>query len=127
MSKSRSHISNTMRLLTLPTDVIAMLEEGTLSSGQARPLIGISNASSIAEEIVTKNYSARKVEYLTKNKKGNLKEKQVDANILRAQEKIEKNLGLKVNIINKKNNSGKVTIEYKDLEQFELISNLLMY
>ena len=102
MSKSRSHISNTMRLLTLPTDVIAMLEEGTLSSGQARPLIGISNASSIAEEIVTKNYSARKVEYLTKNKKGNLKEKQVDANILRAQEKIEKNLGLKVNIINKK-------------------------
>jgi len=125
MSKSRSHISNTMRLLTLPTDVIAMLEEGTLSSGQARPLIGISNASSIAEEIVTKNYSARKVEYLTKNKKGNLKEKQVDANILRAQEKIEKNLGLKVNIINKKNNSGKVTIEYKDLEQFELISNLL--
>ena len=51
MSKSRSHISNTLRLLTLPSDIIAMLEEGTLSSGQARPLIGISNASSIAEEI----------------------------------------------------------------------------
>ena len=102
-----------------------MLEEGTLSSGQARPLIGISNASSIAEEIVAKNYSARKVEYLTRNKKGNFKEKQVDSNILRAQEKIEKNLGLKVNILNKKNNSGKVSIEYKDLEQFELISNLL--
>ena len=48
MSKSRSHISNTLRLLTLPSDVISMLEEGTLSSGQARPLIGISNASSIA-------------------------------------------------------------------------------
>ena len=60
MSKSRSHISNTLRLLTLPKDVIAMLEEGTLSSGQARPLIGISNASNIAEEIVAKNYSARK-------------------------------------------------------------------
>ena len=69
MSKSRSHISNTLRLLTLPPDVIAMLEEGTLSSGQARPLIGITNASSIAEEIVSKNYSARKVEYLTRNKK----------------------------------------------------------
>ena len=69
MSKSRSHISNTLRLLTLPKDVIAMLEEGTLTSGQARPLIGISNASSIAEEIVSKNYSARKVEYLTRAKK----------------------------------------------------------
>ena len=125
MSKSRSHISNTLRLLTLPSDVIAMLEEGTLSSGQARPLIGISNASSIAEEIVSKNYSARKVEYLIRNKKGSNKEKVVDANIIKAQERIEKILGLKVNILNKKNNSGKITIEYKNLDQFELISKLL--
>ena len=125
MSKSRSHISNTLRLLTLPSDVVSMLEEGTLTSGQARPLIGISNASNIAEEIVSKNYSARKVEYLVRNKKGNPKEKVVDANILKAQEKIQKSLGLKVNILNKKNNSGKVTIEYKDLDQFELISDLL--
>jgi ParB family chromosome partitioning protein len=124
MSKSRSHISNTLRLLTLPTDVIAMLEEGSLTSGQARPLIGISNASSIAEEIVSKNYSARKVEYLTRNKK-NKGVKSVDTNILKTQERIERILGFKVNILNKKNNSGKVTIEYKDLDQFELISNLL--
>ena len=126
MSKSRSHISNTLRLLTLPKDVIGMLEEGTLTSGQARPLIGIINASSIAEEIVAKNYSARKVEYLVKAKKsGNYKIKTTDSNILKAQEQIEKILGLKVYISNKKNNSGKITIEYKDLEQFELISNLL--
>ena len=125
MSKSRSHISNTLRLLTLPSDVIAMLEEGTLTSGQARPLIGISNASSIAEEIVSKNYSARKVEYLVRNKRGNIKEKVIDANILKAQERIQKSLGLKVNILNKKNNSGKVTIVYKDLDQFELVSDLL--
>ena len=125
MSKSRSHVSNTLRLLTLPKDVIGMLEEGTLSSGQARPLIGISNASSIAEEIVSKNYSARKVEYLTRNKKNQNKNKVVDTNIIKAQERIERNLGLKVHINNKKNNSGKVTIEYKDLEQFELISDLL--
>ena len=126
MSKSRSHISNTLRLLTLPKDVVAMLEEGTLTSGQARPLIGIVNASSIAEEIVAKNYSARKVEYLVKGKKnGNLKIKTTDSNILKAQERIEKILGLKVYISNKKNNSGKISIEYKDLEQFELISNLL--
>ena len=103
-----------------------MLEEGTLTSGQARPLIGISNASSIAEEIVSKNYSARKVEYLVKNKKGfRSKDKNIDTNILKAQEKIEKILGLKVYISNKKNNSGKITIEYKDLEQFDFISDLL--
>ena len=125
MSKSRSHISNTLRLLTLPSDVISMLEEGTLTSGQARPLIGISNASSIAEEIVAKNYSARKVEYLTRQKKNNNRNKVVDANTIKVQEKIEKILGLKVNIVNKKNNSGKIVIEYKDLDQFELVSDLL--
>ena len=125
MSKSRSHISNTLRLLTLPSDVVAMLEEGTLTSGQARPLIGISNASSIAEEIVSKNYSARKVEYLIRNKKNKKVDKFIDSNILKTQEKMERKLGLKVNIINKKNNSGKISIEYKDLDQFQLISDLL--
>ena len=126
MSKSRSHVSNTLRLLTLPKDVVAMLEEGSLTSGQARPLIGLGNASSIAEEIVSKNYSARKVEYLVKSKKNkNTKEKYYDTNIIETQERIEKILGLKVNILNKKNNSGKITIEYKDLEQFDFLSNLL--
>ena len=126
MSKSRSHISNTLRLLTLPKDVLAMLEEGSLTSGQARPLIGMINASSIAEEIVAKNYSARKVEYLVKSKKNTITEKKsLDTNILKAQERIEKELGLKVNITNKKNNSGKITIEYKDLDQFQFLSDLL--
>ena len=126
MSKSRSHISNTLRLLTLPKDVIAMLQEGTLTSGQARPLIGLYNASSIAEEIVAKNYSARKVEYLVKSKKQTKSTKSsYNANIFNTQKKIEKKLGLKTNIINKKNNSGKIVIEYKNLEQFELLSDLL--
>lgn len=126
MSKSRSHVSNTLRLLTLPSDVIAMLEEGTLTSGQARPLIGLINASAIAEEIVTKNYSARKIEYLVKTKKNatSNKHNKIDANILNVQNEIEKKLGLNVSIRNKKNNSGKIIIEYKDLEQFELLSNL---
>ena len=126
MSKSRSHISNTLRLLTLPKDVIAMLEEGSLTSGQARPLVGLGNASSIAEEIVAKNYSARKVEYLVKGKKvSKNKKNNYDANIYKAQERIEKILGLKVAIVNKKNNSGKIIIDYSDLEQFEFLSELL--
>ena len=61
---------------------------------------------------------------LTRNKK-NKGEKVIDTNILKTQERIERILGLKINILNKKNNSGKITIEYKDLDQFELISDLL--
>ena len=127
MSKSRSHISNTLRLLTLPPDVVAMIEEGTLTAGQARPLIGLSNATHIAEEIAAKNLSARSVEMLVREKKAPQKSGQIriDSNILNAQNSIEENLGLRVSIINKKNNSGKVTISYENLEQFELISNLL--
>jgi ParB family transcriptional regulator, chromosome partitioning protein len=126
MSKSRSHISNTLRLLNLPKDVIAMIEERSLTSGQARPLVGLANASSIAEEIVAKNYSARKVEYLVKGKKfSKNKKSNYDVNIYKAQERIEKILGLKVAIVNKKNNSGKIIIDYSDLEQFEFLSELL--
>ena len=62
---------------------------------------------------------------LTRNKKGTRGEKKFDPNIIKAQEKIEKKLGLKVNILNKRNNAGKIIIQYNDLEQFELISDLL--
>ena len=127
MSKSRSHISNTLRLLSLPKDVIALIEEGNLTAGQARPLIGLPSATNIAEEIVAKNLSARSVELLVRNKKGPQKSGQirVDSNILSEQNKIEENLGLNVNIQNKRDNSGKITILYKNLEQFELVSKLL--
>ena len=127
MSKSRSHVSNTLRLLSLPKDVISMIEEGNLSAGQARPLIGLSNATNIAEEIVSKKLSSRSVELLVRTKKGPQKAGlyQIDSNILDAQRKIEESLGLSVLVQNKKNNSGKITILYKNLEQFELISNLL--
>ena len=127
MSKSRSHISNTLRLLTLPEDVIGLIQEGNLTAGQARPLIGLSNATNIAEEIVAKNLSARSVEILVRNKKGPQKSGQIkiDANILNEERRIQENLGLNIKIENKKNNSGKITILYKNLEQFELVSNLL--
>ena len=126
MSKSRSHISNTLRLLSLPNDVVAMLEEGTLTAGQARPLVGLPSASNIAEEIVSKNYSARKIENLVKQKKNTLKlNTPIDSNVLKVQDELESVLGLKILISNRKNNSGKLTIEYKNLEQFEMISKLL--
>ena len=126
MSKSRSHVSNTLRLLSLPKDVIVMIEENNLTAGQARPLIGIANASEIAEEIVLRKLSSRSVELLIREKKSPQKTGLVvDANILNEQKEIEQALGLQVEVKNKSNNSGNILIKYKNLEQFEFISNLL--
>ena len=124
MSKSRSHISNTIRLLSLPNDVIGLLEEGKLTAGQARPLIGMLNASEVAENIVKKKVAARQVEAMAKTKKGKIFEKIEDPNISFVINEIESKLGLNVEILNKKNNSGKIVIKYKTLEQFEFISKL---
>jgi len=122
MSKSRSHISNTLRLLALPEDIIGLIEEGKLTAGQARPLIGMANASQIAENIVNKKINTREVELLAKRKKSrkNIK-KTEDPNISFVRNEIESKLGLNVEIMNKKNNSGKIVIKYKSLDQFELV------
>ena len=125
MSKSRSHVSNTLRLLTLPDDVVGLLEEGKLTAGQARPLVGMPNASEIAENIAKKKIAAREVEAIAKQKKTKISEKIEDPNIIFVRNELESRLGLNVEIMNKKNNSGKVVIKYKTLDQFELISKLL--
>ena len=125
MSKSRSHVSNTLRLLTLPKDIIGLLEEEKLTAGQARPLIGMPNASEIAENVVKKKLAAREIETFIKGKKRAAKPNDEDPNIQFVRNEIESKLGLNVKIINKKNNSGKVVIEYKSLDQFDLISKKL--
>ncbi|MDA9624421.1 ParB/RepB/Spo0J family partition protein [Pelagibacteraceae bacterium] len=126
MSKSRSHISNTLRLLNLPADVISMIEEGQITAGQARPLIGLVDPSSIAEAIYTKKMSARDVEKFIKHKKSvKQNSTSVDANIESIEKRLEEHLGLKVTISNKKNNSGKIMVEYKDLTQFDMLNKLL--
>ena len=125
MSKSRSHVSNTLRLLNLPEDIIGLIEEGKLTAGQARPLIGMPNASEVAENIVKKKVAARDVESLARKKSGKNKKKIDDPNITFVRNELESKLGLNVEILNKKNNSGKIIIKYKSLEQFELISKLL--
>ncbi len=126
MAKSRSHISNTLRLLSLPKDVISLVEDGILTAGQARPLIGMPNASEIAENISKKKISARQVENLINSQKSIKKSKKtLDPNITFEKNEIESKLGLSVDIINSKKNSGKVVIKYKSLDQFELISKKL--
>tara|TARA_Y100000996_G_C22309755_1_gene555722 strand:- start:356 stop:664 length:309 start_codon:yes stop_codon:yes gene_type:complete len=99
-----------------------MLQQGEITAGQARPLVGLPNASSIAEEIVSKKMSARSIENLKKSKR---KSFTIDPNVFDIQRELERKIGLKVTIANKKNNSGKISIEYKNLEQFDLITNLI--
>ena len=130
MSKSRSHISNTLRLLSLPREVIKMVEEGKLTAGQVRPLVGRFNAITIAQSIIKEKLSSRSIENIVKNEKENenskiVSTKKTDPNILLEQRKIEENIGLKVKIVNRKNNSGKIIVDYSNSEQFELISKLL--
>jgi|TARA_B100000780_G_scaffold208743_1_gene148834 ParB family chromosome partitioning protein len=130
MGKSKSHISNTMRLLSLPKLVIKMVEEGKLTAGQVRPLIGRYNALPMALAIIKEKLSARSIENLVKREKEVEDEKlkpvkQTDPNILLLERKLEEKLGLKVKIKNRKDNSGKVMIEYNNFDQFEMVSNLL--
>ena len=130
MGKSRSHISNTIRLLSLPEDVLIMVEQGKLTAGQVRPLVGRFNALDIAKSIIKEKLSARSIENLVKKEKEKeqtrLKpRKQTDPNLLLAQRKIEESLGLNVKIVARKHNTGKVIVEYNNLEQFEMLSKLL--
>jgi|TARA_B110000914_G_scaffold184989_1_gene168436 ParB family chromosome partitioning protein len=130
MGKSRSHISNTLRLLSLPESVIEMVEAGKLTAGQVRPLVGRFNALEIAESIIKEKLSARSIENLVKKQKEKDAEKlkpakKKDANILLEQRRLEESLGLSVKIISRKNKSGKVIIEYNNFDQFEMISDKL--
>ena len=130
MGKSRSHISNTLRLLTLPEDVIKLVDEGKLTAGQVRPLVGRFNATELALSIIKERLSARSIENLVKREKEKEEKKlrprkKTDVNILLAQRKIEESTGLNTKIISKKNNSGKIIIKFNNTDQFELISKLL--
>jgi len=130
MGKSRSHISNTLRLLSLPDEVIKMVEVGKLTAGQVRPLVGRFNALDMARLILKEKLSSRSIENLVKSEKTREDEKakpkkNTNVHILLAQRKLEERLGLQVKIVTGKNNAGKVIIEYSSLDQFEMIAKLL--
>ena len=127
IGKSRSYIANTLRLLSLPLEVLTMVEEGKLSAGHARSLIGLPSSVEIAIKILQKKLSVRQSELLVRqvrNKKLKLIKKK-DTNILDLQQVLEEKTGLSVTIDNKKNNSGKISFEYHDLEQLEKIISLI--
>ena len=127
IGKSRSHIANSLRLLSLPKDVLLMVQEGNLSPGHARTLIGLNNSTDIAKRIIKKKLSVRQSEILTKqfrDKKFKLVSKK-DSNILSLQKDLEEKTGLIVSINNKKNNSGAISFEYKDLTQLDKLINTI--
>ena len=127
IGKSRSYIANSLRLLGLPAEVLIMVETGNLSAGHARSLIGINNSLELAKKIIQKKLSVRQAEVLLrqfKNKKFKLVSKK-DSNILELQKSLEEKTGLSVSINNKKNNTGTITFEYRDLEQLDKLINTI--
>ena len=121
IGKSRSYIANSLRLLSLPEDILLMVQQGNLSAGHARSLIGLNNSVEIAKKITQKKLSVRQSEILARqfrNKKFKLVSKK-DSNILDLQKNLEEKTGLNVSINNKKNNSGVISFEYKDLDQLD--------
>ena len=127
IGKSRSYIANSLRLLGLPSEVLVMVETGDLSAGHARSLIGINNSVELAKKIIKKKLSVRQAEVLLrqfKNKKFKLVSKK-DSNILELQKSLEEKTGLSVSINNKKNNTGTITFEYRDLEQLDKLINTI--
>jgi len=127
IGKSRSHITNAMRLLTLPEEVISLIEAQKLTAGHAKILVGLENAIFVANKIIEKKLSVRKAEYFVKlfkskkQKPNNLK----DTNIRDLEMSVSNKIGLNVSIQNKKNNKGKISFEYKDLDQLNKIIDLI--
>ena len=123
IGKSRSYIANSLRLLSLPEEILEMVENKSLSAGHARSLVGLNNALDIAKKIVQKKLSVRQAEILARqfrDKKFKLVHKK-DPNILDLQKTLEDKTGLNISINNRKNNSGSITFEYKNLEQLDKI------
>ncbi len=127
IGKSRSYIANALRLLSLPDEVVKLVENQKLSAGHAKILVGLENASFVASKIIENKLSVRQAENfvkLFKNKRQKPSNSK-DANIMHLEMSIVNKVGLNVEIKNKKNNKGKITFEYKDLDQLNKIINII--
>ena len=127
IGKSRSYITNSLRLLSLPTEVIKLIETQKLSAGHAKILVGLENASFVANKIVEKKLSVRQAENFVKIfKSKRLKKTNTnDVNIKDLENSISSKIGLNVSIHNKKNNNGKISFEYKSLDQLNKIIEII--
>tara|TARA_B100001540_G_scaffold299785_1_gene304611 strand:+ start:1298 stop:2146 length:849 start_codon:yes stop_codon:yes gene_type:complete len=127
IGKSRSHITNSLRILSLPEDVIKLIENKKLTAGHAKILVGLDNASFVANKVVEKKFSVRQTENfvrILKNKKprGNIIR---DPNILHLEKSISEKIGLNVFIKNNKRNKGTITFSYKEIDQLNKIIEII--
>ena len=127
IGKSRSHIANFLRLLTLPEAVLKLIEKKILSVGHAKILIGLDNAEFVANKIIEKGLSVRQAEKFVKIfkiKKKSLKFP-IDSNLRELEKSVIEKVGLNVLIKNKKNNSGSITFEYREIDQLNKIIEII--
>ena len=127
IGKSRSYITNSLRLLTLPTEIINLIEQQKLSPGHAKILVGLDNSTFIANKIIEKKLSVRQTEkfvQIFKKKKNNLIKKK-DTNIEFLEKSIIEKIGLNVSIKNDRKNKGTITFAYNDLSQLNKIIDII--
>ena len=126
VGKSRSHIANILRLLTLPQSIQDMISEGKISSGHARAIMNSAFPQQLAEKIINENLSVREAESLAKSKKNTVQKiKLKDPDTIDLEEKISEKLGLNVSINHRGKKGGYIKIEYKSLDQLELVTQKL--
>jgi len=127
IGKSRSHISNCLRLLTLPKEVIHLIEKNSLSQGHAKVLVGLSNAFFLAKKMVDKKLSVRQAENLVRlfKSKKIIKYISKDPNLKQIESTLKDKIGLNIFIKNKKNNTGFISFEYKGHDQLNRIIDVI--
>jgi len=130
LGKSRSHIANTLRLAGLPDEIKKMISDGLLTAGHARCLVNVPDNVKLARIIINKNLSVRQAEFLVKKEQvfsgsKKIKKNNKDTNIKSLESDLELLMGIKVDIKNKKNNSGEIKFSYKNLDQLNKIISVL--
>ena len=127
IGKSRSHVTNCLRILSLPEEVLKLIENKKLSAGHAKILVGLENVNFVVNKIIEKKLSVRQSENFVRifKLKKSLTKKAKDPNLKELELSLIEKIGLNVSIQNKKNNKGKITFEYKDLDQLNKIIDIL--
>ena len=127
IGKSRAHVTNCLRLLTLPNEVIELINNGSLSQGHAKILVGLENSYILAKKIIDKKLSVRQSENLVRLFKRTKKIRLVssDSNIKNLQDSLENKTGIRVFIKNKKNNKGLISFQYEDLDQLNRLIEII--